>query len=236
MFLRIKDNYMEIYLDHAATTWAYPEVADKVKEVMCIEFGNPSSMHNKGVEAERIVKESARKIASILKASEKEIYFTSGGTESNNWALIGAAETMKRKGKRIITSKIEHASVASPLKHLEDLGYEIITIGTDKDGYIKKDDLEAAINEETVLVSVMMVNNEIGTIQPVKDISDIIKAKNKNTIFHVDAIQAFGKLKIIPKQMGIDMLSVSGHKIHGPKGTAIFKATSLLVQKKNINE
>lgn len=219
MFLRIKDNYMEIYLDHAATTWAYPEVADKVKEVMCIEFGNPSSMHNKGVEAERIVKESAKKIASILKASEKEIYFTSGGTESNNWALIGAAEAMKRKGKRIITSKIEHASVASPLKHLEDLGYEIVTIGTDKDGYIKKDDLEAAMNEETILVSVMMVNNEIGTIQPVKDISDIIKSKNRNTIFHVDAIQAFGKLKIIPKQMGIDMLSVSGHKIHGPKGT-----------------
>lgn len=219
MFLRIKENYMEIYLDHAATTWAYPEVADKVKEVMCIEFGNPSSMHNKGVEAERIVKESAKKIASILKASEKEIYFTSGGTESNNWALIGAAEAMKRKGKRIITSKIEHASVASPLKYLEDLGYEIVTIGTDKDGYIKKDDLEAAMNEETILVSVMMVNNEIGTIQPVKDISDIIKSKNKNTIFHVDAIQAFGKLKIIPKQMGIDMLSVSGHKIHGPKGT-----------------
>ncbi len=219
MFWKIKEKDMEIYLDHAATTWAYPSVADKVKEVMCTEFGNPSSMHNKGIEAERIVKDSAKTIAAILKANEKEIYFTSGGTESNNWALIGAAEASKRKGKRIITSKIEHASVSSPLSYLSKLGYEIVTIGTDKNGYVRLDALEEAINDDTILVSVMMVNNEIGTVQPIKEISDIIKKKKSDIIFHVDAIQAFGKFKIIPKQMGIDMLSVSGHKIHGPKGT-----------------
>ncbi len=210
---------MEVYLDHAATTWVYEEVAETVKEIMCKEFGNPSSMHMKGVEAERMVKESAKKIAGILKVQEKEIYFTSGGTESNNWALIGCAQASKKRGKRIITSKIEHASVSSPMKFLEDQGFEIIRIGCDKNGIIDTNALREAINEETILVSVMMVNNEVGSVQPIEEISKIIKNANKNTVFHVDAIQAFGKLKIFPKKLGIDMLSVSGHKIHAPKGT-----------------
>lgn len=210
---------MEVYLDHAATTWVYEEVAETVKEIMCKEFGNPSSMHMKGVEAERMVKESAKKIAGILKVQEKEIYFTSGGTESNNWALIGCAQANKKRGKRIITSKIEHASVSSPMKFLEDQGFEIVRIGCDKNGIIDTNALREAINEETILVSVMMVNNEVGSVQPIEEISKIIKNVNKNTVFHVDAIQAFGKLKIFPKKLGIDMLSVSGHKIHAPKGT-----------------
>lgn len=210
---------MEIYLDNAATTWVYPEVAGTVQNIMCSDYGNPSSMHKKGAEAERIVKESSKKIASLLKAKEKEIYFTSGGTESNNWALAGVAEANRRKGNRIITSKIEHASVSAPLKHLEELGYEIVTIGTDKNGIVDLKELESCVNGDTILVSIMMVNNEIGSLQPVKEISRIVKSINPGTVFHTDAIQAFGKFKINPKQMGIDALSASGHKIHAPKGT-----------------
>ncbi len=210
---------MEIYLDHAATTWVYPEVAETVKNIMCTDFGNPSSMHQKGVEAERMIKESTNKIAGILKCKEKEIYFTSGGTESNNWALIGAAQAAKRKGNRIITSKIEHASVSSPLEFLKNEGFEIIKIGVDKNGLLNLEELREALNKDTILVSIMMVNNEIGSVQNIKKISEIIKSVNPDTIFHVDAIQGFGKYKINPKQMGIDLMSVSGHKIHAPKGT-----------------
>lgn len=210
---------MEIYLDHAATTWVYPQVAETVRGIMCEEFGNPSSMHMKGVQAERIVRNAVKTIAGILKASEKEIFFTSGGTESNNWALAGAARANQRRGKRIITTKIEHASVAAPLKALEEQGFEVVRIGTDENGVADLEELKAAVNEETILVSVMMVNNEIGTLQPIKEISEAVKAIKKDVLVHVDAIQAFGKYKIVPKQMGIDLLSVSGHKIHAPKGT-----------------
>lgn len=210
---------MEIYLDNAATTWVYPEVAATVQNIMCSDYGNPSSMHRKGAEAERIVKESSKKIASLLKAKEKEIYFTSGGTESNNWALAGAAEANKRKGKRIITSKIEHASVSAPLKHLEEAGYEIVSVGVDKNGIIDLKELESCVNDSTILVSIMLVNNEIGSLQPMSEISRIVKSRNPDAIVHSDAIQAFGKFKINPKSMGIDMLSASGHKIHAPKGT-----------------
>ena len=210
---------MDIYLDNAATTWVYPEVAETVRNIMCEDYGNPSSMHKKGAEAERIVKESSEKLASILRAKEKEIFFTSGGTESNNWALIGAAEANKRKGRRIITSKTEHASVSAPLKYLEERGYEIVRVGVDKNGALRLDELENAVNEDTVIVSVMLVNNEIGTVQPAAEISRIIKGKKPDVIFHSDAVQAFGKMKIDPKKMGIDLLSASGHKIHAPKGT-----------------
>jgi cysteine desulfurase len=210
---------MEIYLDNAATTWVYPEVAETVRNIMCSDYGNPSSMHKKGAEAERIIKDSVRSLASVLKVKEKEIFFTSGGTESNNWALIGAARAGRRRGRRIVTSKIEHASVSAPLKYLEEQGYEIISVGTDKNGIIRLDELEEAVNGETVLVSVMLVNNEIGSVQPVSEISRIIKQKNPDVIFHSDAVQAFGKVKINPKQLGIDLLSASGHKIHAPKGT-----------------
>ena len=209
---------MEIYLDNAATTRVSPQAAETVKNIMCDEFGNPSSMHSKGARAERIVRESAKKIADILKVKEKEIYFTSGGTESNNWALIGVAEANKRKGNRIITSKIEHASVAAAVDFLSEHGYDVVKIGTDKNGVLNLDELEEAIDDKTILVSVMAVNNEIGTLQPLEEISRIIKKKNPNVIFHSDAIQAFGKMRLNPKRLGVDMLSVSGHKIHAPKG------------------
>lgn len=209
---------MEIYLDNAATTRVSPQAAETVKNIMCDEFGNPSSMHSKGARAERIVRESAKKIADILKVKEKEIYFTSGGTESNNWALIGVAEANKRKGNRIITSKIEHASVAAAADFLSEHGYDVVKIGTDKNGVINLDELEEAIDDKTILVSVMAVNNEIGTLQPLEEIGRIIKRKNPNVIFHSDAIQAFGKMRLNPKRLGVDMLSVSGHKIHAPKG------------------
>ena len=209
---------MEIYLDNAATTRVSPQAAETVKNIMCDEFGNPSSMHSKGARAERIVRESAKKIADILKVKEKEIYFTSGGTESNNWALIGVAEANKRKGNRIITSKIEHASVAAAVDFLSEHGYDVVKIGTDKNGVLNLDELEEAIDDKTILVSVMAVNNEIGTLQPLEEIGRIIKKKNPNVIFHSDAIQAFGKMRLNPKRLGVDMLSVSGHKIHAPKG------------------
>ena len=209
---------MEIYLDNAATTRVSPQAAETVKNIMCDEFGNPSSMHSKGARAERIVRESAKKIADILKVKEKEIYFTSGGTESNNWALIGVAEANKRKGNRIITSKIEHASVAAAVDFLSEHGYDVVKIGTDKNGVLNLDELEEAIDDKTILVSVMAVNNEIGTLQPLEEIGCIIKRKNPNVIFHSDAIQAFGKMRLNPKRLGVDMLSVSGHKIHAPKG------------------
>ena len=209
---------MEIYLDNAATTRVSPQAAETVKNIMCDEFGNPSSMHSKGARAERIVRESAKKIADILKVKEKEIYFTSGGTESNNWALIGVAEANKRKGNRIITSKIEHASVTAAVDFLSEHGYDVVKIGTDKNGVLNLDELEEAIDDKTILVSVMAVNNEIGTLQPLEEIGRIIKRKNPNVIFHSDAIQAFGKMRLNPKRLGVDMLSVSGHKIHAPKG------------------
>ncbi len=209
---------MAIYLDNSATTMVYPQVGETVKNLMCAEFGNPSSMHLMGAQAERVVKESARKLAALLKAKEKEIYFTSGGTESNNWALMGAAEANKRKGRRIITSKIAHPSVSEPLKFLGEHGFDIVAIGTDKDGILKLDELNEAINDDTILVSVMYVNNEIGSVQPIAEISRILKAKKPDAILHCDAVQAFGKYKINPKQLGIDLLSVSGHKIHAPKG------------------
>ena len=212
---------MEIYLDNAATTRVSPQAAETVKNIMCDEFGNPSSMHSKGARAERIVRESAKKIADILKVKEKEIYFTSGGTESNNWALIGVAEANKRKGNRIITSKIEHASVTAAVDFLSEHGYDVVKIGTDKNGVLNLGELEEAIDDKTILVSVMAVNNEIGTLQPLEEIGRIIKKKNPNVIFHSDAIQAFGKMRLNPKRLGVDMLSVSGHKIHAPKGIGL---------------
>ncbi len=210
---------MEIYLDHAATTWVYPEVAEFVTKIMCSSFGNPSSMHQKGLEAERIVKASAAKLAKILKVQEKEIYFTSGGTESNNWALTGAAKAWKRKGNRIITSVFEHASVSSPLAALEKEGFEIVRIGVDQNGQIDRDALRAAVNDQTILVSIMMVNNEIGAVQDIAGLSKIVKSIRPDVLFHTDAIQAFGKMPLHPRQMGVDLMSVSGHKIHAPKGT-----------------
>lgn len=209
---------MEAYLDNAATTRCSKRVQEIVTKTMDIDYGNPSSLHTKGMEAEKYVKEAAAKIAKTLKVSEKEIYFTSGGTESNNLAIIGAAFANQRAGRRIITTRIEHPSVAGTMAYLQEQGFDVIYLLVDRDGVLSLEALEEAINDQTILVSIMQVNNEIGAIQPIAEAGAIIHRKNQGTLFHVDAIQSYGKLQIRPKQLGIDLLSVSGHKIHGPKG------------------
>ena len=210
---------MECYLDNSATTRAFDDVADAVRRAMLVDYGNPSSLHKKGVEAERLVKEARRNIADSLKVDDREIIFTSGGTESNNLALIGTALAMQRRGKHIITSGIEHASVYNPLLFLEEMGFEVTFLPVDGHGLVDPEALAAAVRRDTILVSVMMVNNEMGAVEPVSELSRAAKAKNPGVIFHADAIQAYGKYRIRPRREGIDLLTVSGHKIHGPKGS-----------------
>ncbi len=209
---------MEAYFDNSATTRCAQTAVDIMQKVLLEDYGNPSSLHMKGVVAENYIKTAREQIAKILKVSEKEIIFTSGGTESNNLALIGTALANQRAGKHIITTAIEHASVYNPLIFLEEQGYEVTYLPVDHEGRISLDELEAAVREDTILVSMMHVNNEIGTIEPIEEAAARVHAKNPRTLFHVDAIQSFGKLRIYPKRIGIDLLSVSGHKIHGPKG------------------
>ena len=209
---------MEAYLDNSATTRCYEEVRDIAVKTMMEDYGNPSSMHLKGVEAEKYVKEAAREIARTLKVQEKEIYFTSGGTESDNWALIGTAMANQRKGKHIITTVFEHAAISAPAAWLEEQGFEVTRIPVDSQGKLSMEELAAAVREDTILVSAMYVNNELGAVLPVEETGALIKEKNPDTLFHVDAIQAYGKYRIYPKKMKIDLLSVSSHKIHGPKG------------------
>ena len=210
---------MEAYFDNAATTKVFPEVKDLVVKLMEEDYGNPSSLHQKGLDAGHYIKETKEILAKEWKVDSKEIVLTSGGTESNNLALIGAALANKRSGNRIITSKVEHASVSSTMAFLESLGFEVVYLDVDHQGIVDLEQLEQEVNEDTILVSVMYVNNEIGAVEPIQEIAEIIKEKNPKTLFHVDAIQAFGKYHIYPKRMGIDLMSVSGHKIHGPKGT-----------------
>ncbi len=210
---------MEIYLDNSATTRAFDEVADIVSRTMREDYGNPSSMHQKGVEAERYVKESKEIIAKTLKVQEKEIFYTSGGTESDNWALMGAASANSRAGRHLITTKVEHPAILQTMEYLEAIGYEVTYLSVDKQGVIRLEELEKALRPDTILVSIMHVNNEVGAVQPIEEAGALIKRVNPKILFHVDAVQSFGKFKIFPKKSKIDMLSVSGHKIHGPKGT-----------------
>lgn len=210
---------MEAYLDNSATTRCSKAAADKMVLLLTEDFGNPSSLHMKGVIAEKYINEAKKKIARTLKCQEKEIVFTSGGTESNNLAIIGSAMANQRAGKHIITTQVEHASVANTMKFLEDSGFEITYLGVDHDGRISLEELKAAMRPDTILVSIMQVNNEIGAVMPVEEAGKLIKEINPGTLFHVDAIQSYGKLHISPKNMNCDLLSVSGHKIHGPKGS-----------------
>lgn len=209
---------MEAYFDNSATTRVFDCVKDAVVNAMTVDYGNAAARHMKGVEAERLIKEARAEIAKSLKIQEKEILFTSGGTESNNTALIGAAFANQRAGKHLITTGVEHASIYNTMEFLREQGFEITYLPVDSYGCISLEELSQAVREDTILVSVMYVNNEIGAVEPVEEISKVIKAKNPKTLFHVDAIQAYGKYVIRPKKQGIDLLSVSGHKIHGPKG------------------
>ena len=209
---------MEAYFDNSATTKVLDCVKDAVVDAMCVNYGNAAAKHRKGVEAENLIREAKKVIADTLKVQEKEILFTSGGTESNNTALIGTALANRRAGKHLITTGVEHPSIYNTMSFLEEMGFEVTYLPVDHLGHISLEDLENAIREDTILVSVMYVNNEVGAVEPIEAISQCIKKKNPKTLFHVDAIQAYGKYKIRPKKQGIDLLSVSGHKIHAPKG------------------
>lgn len=214
---------MEIYLDNSATTMVRPEVAKLMYEIMTKDYGNPSSMHIKGVQAERYLREAKEIFAGILKVSEKEIFFTSGGTEGDNMAIIGAALAGRRRGRHIITTVIEHPAVLESCAFLEKNGFEVTYLHVNAAGQVEPDTLKASLRDDTILVSVMYVNNEIGAIEPVSELGRIIKEYNKDILFHVDAVQAFGKFRIHPYKENIDMLTMSSHKIHGPKGVgAIF--------------
>lgn len=209
---------MEVYLDNSATTRCFPEVAQIVTGVMCKEYGNPSSMHHKGVEAEAYIKEARQVLARLLKVNEKEILFTSGGTESDNIALIGTAMANHRRGKHLITTRIEHPAILQTMQYLEKQGFEVTYLSVDGEGKVDLQELREAIRQDTILVSIMHTNNEIGSVQPIAEAGTLIKSCNPQTLFHVDAVQGFGKFRISPSKMHVDMLSVSGHKIHGPKG------------------
>lgn len=209
---------MIAYLDNGATTQPFPAVREVMMKTMEADFGNPSSLHTKGVEAEKYVKEAREQIAKSLKVDGKEIIFTSGGTESNNMALIGGAFANQRAGKHIITTGIEHSSVHNPLIFLEEQGFEVTYLPVDENGHVRIAELLEAMREDTIMVSIMYVNNEIGAVMDIEAIGKAIKEKKKDVLFHVDAIQAYGKYRIYPKRWNIDLLSVSAHKIHGPKG------------------
>lgn len=207
-----------IYLDNCATTKPRKEVVDKMVEAMTIDFGNPSSLHRLGFHAEKKVKEAREIIADYLKVENKEIYFTSGGTESNNIAIQSIARKYSKKGKHIITSAIEHPSVLDVYKHLEDVGFSVTLLDVDKNGYVDLDTLSKEIKEDTILVSIIHVNNEIGALQNIKGIKEIINKSVSKPLLHLDGIQSFGKVEFSLKALGVDTYSFSGHKVYGPKG------------------
>ncbi len=209
---------MEVYLDNSATTRCFDEVAALMTQIMCEDYGNSSSLHRKGVQAEKYIRYAKDVIARNLKVNEKEIFFTSGGTESDNLALIGCARANCRSGRHLITTQIEHPAVLKTMKHLEEEGFRVTYLPVDQKGCIRLEDLQRAITGETILVSIMHTNNEVGSMQPIAQAGALIKKMNPKILFHVDAVQGYGKFRIYPKKMKIDLLSVSGHKIHGPKG------------------
>lgn len=210
---------MEAYFDNSATTRCSENAKDIMVRVLTEDYGNPSSLHGKGMDGEHYVREARAKIARTLKVNESELIFTSGGTESNNLAIIGAAMANRRRGMHLVTTRIEHPAVSAPMKFLEEQGFSVTYLDVDQNGIISLEQLEEAVRDDTILVSIMYVNNEIGAVEPIAEAAKIIRKKNPETLFHVDAIQAYGKYRIRPGKLGIDMMSVSGHKIHGPKGS-----------------
>ncbi|MEX0765197.1 MAG: cysteine desulfurase family protein [bacterium] len=210
---------LEIYLDNAATTRPHPEVIRAVTAALSEEFGNPSSLHGKGVAAERMITAAREAVARSLGVAPNEIVFTSGGTEANNLAISGVA--LHARGRHILTSAVEHSSVLAPIRRLSEHGFEVTEIPVDSEGRVNPQSISAALRLDTALVSIMAVNNELGTIQPIEDIGHVIrshKSRGGKAIFHVDAVQAWGKVRLRPAAAGVDLLAVSGHKVHGPKG------------------
>ena len=215
---------MEVYLDNSATTRCFDEVAALMAQIMCEDYGNSSSLHRKGVQAEKYIRYAKDVIARNLKVNEKEIFFTSGGTEADNLAIRGCAHANCRSGRHLITTQIEHPAVLQTMKHLEEEGFRVTYLPVDGKGCVRLEELERAVTGETILVSIMHTNNEVGTLQPVEKAGALIKAMNPRILFHVDAVQGYGKFRIHPKKMKIDLLSASGHKIHGPKGSGFLYA------------
>jgi cysteine desulfurase len=215
MSLYAKD---EAYLDNSATTRVCDKAVELMVDVMQNHYGNPSSLHSLGVDAEKIMDDAREKVAKSLHCKPSEIVFTSGGTETNNLAVIGAAKALLRRGNRIVTTAIEHSSVLNSMKELEKQGFEVIYLTPKEDGAISRDDLDAAVNADTILVSMMLVNNETGAIQPVSYARNAVKKAKSPAVIHCDAVQAYMKFPIRPDKLGVDLLSVSSHKIHGPKG------------------
>ena len=212
---------MEVYLDNSATTRVFPQVAELMQEIMLDGYGNPSSLHKKGMEAEGYLRTAKETFAKLLKVAEKELFFTSGGTESDNLALIGAAMANSRQGRHLITTQVEHPAILQTMKHLEEKGFQVTYLPVDRSGRIRMEDLAKSLRPDTILVSMMHTNNEVGAVMPIAEAGALIKRFNPRILFHVDAVQGFGKARILPKRMNIDMLSVSGHKIHGPKGVGL---------------
>lgn len=209
---------MRAYLDNSATTRAYDEVAQLVARIMTEEYGNASSVHHMGTVSGNRLFSARETIADTLKVDPSEIVFTSGGTESDNTAIIGAARANAWRGKHIITTSIEHPAVLESCQELVKEGFEVTYLPVDETGVVRLDDLKSAIRDDTILVSMMFVNNEIGAVEPIAEAGKLIKSINEQIVFHVDAVQAYGKFRIRPKSMNIDLLAVSAHKIHGPKG------------------
>lgn len=208
----------EAYLDNSATTCPCRESVDRIMEMLTINYGNPSSLHGRGLQAQLAVEQARESVARRMGADAKEIIFTSGGTEANNLAIFGIAAARKRMGNKIITSAMEHSSVLAPVRKLEDEGWEVVRLSPGADGCIRMDELEVALDDKTVLVSFMLVNNETGAVQPLEEVQRIIKRTGVPALFHCDAVQAFGKIPINVKKLGVDLMTVSAHKIHGPKG------------------
>lgn len=208
----------EIYLDNSATTRVLPPVAEAMQVMLMQEYGNPSSLHAKGVAAEKAVRRARKQVAQVLGAAPEEIFFTSGGTEANNWAVWGTVRQRKGRGKHVITTAIEHPSVLHVFQALQQEGFEVTFLPVDRQGLVDPDELKKALRTDTILVSIMHVNNEIGTVQPLDQLVRLVKEKKENIAFHVDAIQGFGKVSLNVKSCPVDLVTVSGHKINGPKG------------------
>ena len=209
---------MEAYLDNSATTRPCQAAKDAMLRALDVVWGNPSALHQNGLDAENMIKEAHRILASALSCQPNELVFTSGGTEANNLAILGAAHAQRKKGNRVVVSAVEHPSVMKAFDRLRDEGFDVCVLPVDRYGKISITDVEAAVDARTILVSVMMVNNELGTVEPVEALRPMLKRKRSPALLHIDAVQAFGKLPVSVRALGADLLTVSAHKIHGPKG------------------